>query len=105
MPSEKEKLLSGYEAVKKLSTEYFDWIPIITFALEQAKLSKGQEFAGKWVLEKAREKGIVKTNLKRLVKYGILKKERTVRKGRRAYYTMPDPEGVERALKELKIIG
>jgi len=30
-----------------------------------------------------------------------LKKEGTSRQGRRAYYTMVDPEGVEQALNEL----
>jgi hypothetical protein len=38
-----------------------------------------------------------------LLRYGILKREDTSRRGKRAYYTMIDSEEVARALRELGI--
>ena len=94
-------MLSGYTAVKRLAREHPNWILIVESCLEEAKHIKG-EFAGTWVLERAKRKGINWfPNLRLLVSYGILKHEDTSRGGRRAYYTMPDPNGVERALREL----
>lgn len=59
-----------------------------------------------WVLERSSKRGIRWfPNLRLLVSYGILKHEDTTRGGRRAYYTMPDPEGVEKALRELELLG
>ena len=40
-----------------------------------------------------------------ILRKGILKKEDTSRGGRRAYYSFIDAQGVEEALKELKIIN
>lgn len=39
--------------------------------------------------------------LRTLVAYGILSRKGTAKGGRRAYYSMPDLEGVEKALREL----
>ena len=94
-------MLSGYTAVKRLAREHPDWILIVEACLEEAKQING-EFAGAWVLERTKGRGINWfPNLRLLVSYGILKHEGTARGGRRAYYTMPDPRGVETALKEL----
>lgn len=95
-------MLSGYNAIKRLARERPNWIPIVESCLEEAKQVNG-EFAGAWVLERAKKGGINWfPNLRLLVSYGILKHEDTTRGGRRAYYTMIDPKGVEIALKELK---
>lgn len=92
----------SYAGVKRLSEERPDWIPIVMECLECAQ--KYEEFAGRWVLiglaEKRKEK-VWKPGLRTLVAYGILKKIRTTRGGRRAYYIMPDIEGVKKALQEL----
>lgn len=94
-------MLSGYNALKRLARERPNWIPIVESCLEEAKHENG-EFAGAWVLERAKRRGINWfPNLRLLVSYGILRHEDTTRGGRRAYYTMPDPRGIEMALKEL----
>lgn len=97
------KMVSGYDAVQVLAKERPDWLPIVKACLEVAKDTKGR-FAGTWVLKKMKEKGITDwfPGLRLLVGYGILKHENTTRGGRRAYYTMPDCEGVEKALQELE---
>ncbi len=94
-------MLSGYNALKRLARERPDWIPIVESCLEEAIQVNG-EFDGTWVLERAKKRGINWfPNLRLLVSYGILRHEDTTRGGRRAYYTMPDPKGIEVALKEL----
>ena len=95
---------SGYSAVKRLARERPTWLPIAEVCLEEARDTKG-EFAGAWVLWRAKNKGITSwfPNLRPLVSYGVLKHEDTTRGGRRAYYTMPDPDGVEKALKEIDL--
>ncbi len=110
----------GYNAVKRLARERPNWLPVVEVCLEEARYAKGH-FAGAWVLKRADDRGITLfpssglwasygiskparawfPNLRLLVSYGILKHEDTTRGGRRAYYTMPDPDGVERALREL----
>jgi hypothetical protein len=70
------------------------------------KKKRAGEFASSWVANKLRAENKVEKwflGLRTLVKYGILEKTETVRAGRRAYYRMPDPEGVKRALDELGI--
>lgn len=92
----------GYNGVKRLFRESPNWIPIVEVCLEEAKTISG-EFAGAWVLEAAKKKGITWfPNLRTLTAAGILQRTGTSRGGRRAYYIMPDPEGVERALQELR---
>ncbi len=107
-------MMPGYNGVKRLAIEHPDWLPIVAACLNCAR--KYKEFAGKWVrqelqgtgwagLQFGNAFGNVKAvwfpGLRLLVSYGILKHEDTTRGGRRAYYTMPDPEGVEKALREL----
>lgn len=94
---------SGYDAVKRLARERPDWLPITEVCLEEAKETKG-EFAGAWVLARAKKKGVTEwfPNLRLLVGYGVLERKDTTRGGRRAYYRMSDVEGVEKALRELR---
>ena len=103
-------MLAGYNAVKILAREHPDWLPAVEASLKCAK--EYQEFAGKWVLEelkRGRWLGLRFGNkrvkwlpgLRMLASYEILRREDTAKGGRRAYYSMPDPEGVEKALHEL----
>jgi len=95
--------ICGEKAVLRLAEEKPDWIPIVEAALETARRIAGNEFAGSWVLDQAKKQGVEWIpNLRTLTAHGILKKEDTTRGGRRAYYSMPDPDGVERALSRLK---
>lgn len=88
-------------AVKRLARERPDWLPIVEACLEEAKETNG-EFAGAWVFDKARRNGLGWfPNPRLLVGYGVLRHEDTTRGGRRAYYSMPDPDGVKEALQEL----
>ena len=92
--------ISGYKAVKRLAVERPDWLLIVQECLNLSKEIKG-DFAGAWVFKRVQEKGLKFSNLRLLVSFGILKKEGTSRGGRRAYYSIFDPEGVEQALNEL----
>lgn len=92
----------SYAGTKRLIEERPEWAPIVKECLECSL--KYKEFAGSWVLkslEKKIGKKVWKPGLRTLVAYGILKKVDTSRGGRRAYYIMPDPEGVKKALEEL----
>jgi len=92
---------SGYDAVKRLARERTKWLPIVEACLEEEKRTNG-DFAGTWVLEAAKKRGIQWfPNLRVLVSYGILQVKDRSRGGRRAYYTMLDPEGVQKALQEI----
>ncbi len=95
----------GYTGTKQLAMkqpEFRDphgnignWLKVVKGCYEEA--DKTKEFAGAWI------KDIVGwfPSLRTLAKYGIVVKTRTRRGGRRAYYIMPDRDGVGRALKEL----
>lgn len=96
--------ISGYKAVKRLAVERPDWLPIVRECLQLSKEISG-DFAGAWIYGRVIKKGIKFSNLRLLTSFGILKKEGTSRAGRRAYYTIVDPEGVERALNELAEIN
>ncbi len=122
--------MSAIKGVKRLAKERPDWIPILKACVEAAKES--EEFCGNWVrkrmenkMQEGRNYGEVNgrflgwerkhegnpprtvhkvwfPGLRTLVRYGILKHEDTTRGGRRAYYTMPDIESVEKSLAELE---
>lgn len=100
-------LTLGYVGVKRLARERPDWLPIVKVCLEMAQSVSG-DFAGAWVLNKAKEMGIKWRekdwfpNLRVLVSYSILQRTGISRGGRRAYYLMPDIEGVRKALIELE---
>ncbi len=92
---------SGYYAVKRLARERTNWLPIVEACLEEEKRTNG-DFAGAWVLETAKKRGIQWfPNLRVLVSYGILQVKDRSRGGRRAYYKVLDPEGVQKALQEI----
>ena len=98
---ENQEKINAYKGVMRLAHENPKWIPVVRAALETAKNTKG-DFAGAWVLNRAKELDVDWfPNLRILVTYGILQKEGTARAGRRAYYSMPDTEGVQQALSEL----
>ena len=92
----------GYLAVHRLAKEYPKWIPVVRACLREARRVKG-DFAGAWVLQETKKEGVQWfPNLRILVSYGILQRTDVTRAGRRAYYIMPDIDGVEKALNELK---
>ena len=95
--------VNGYEAAIHLLRDNPDWYPVVLSALEEAKSIPSGRFAGKWVLDKAKRHGVSWIpSLRKLVAYGVLTKEgESTQGGRRAYYSMPDAEGVEKALKEI----
>lgn len=99
------KYNNGYEAVIALLREHPEWKGVVKASLDEAKTIKTDRFAGAWVLERAKNHGIPWVpNLRKLSSYGILKKEgESSRGGRRAYYSMPDVEGVERALSDASV--
>jgi hypothetical protein len=101
----------SYQGVMRLASEHplnttmwgtnLDWIIVVKGCYEEAKRVGGGKFAGAWVINKV---GWF-PGLRILETYGILKKEgETVRGGRRAYWSMPDIEGVKIALLELGYI-
>lgn len=101
MPNENKS--KGYEGTSRLLHDHVEWAPIVAAAVERAKTVKVGGFAGAWVLQLAKKRGIHwMPGLRKLVAYGILEKEGdSTRGGRRAYYTMPDIKGVEEALNEI----
>lgn len=74
-----------------------DWLNVVKGCYEEAQRTKGTSFAGAWVKDRV---GWF-PGLRILETYAILKKEDDSRGGRRAYWIMPDIEGVARALREL----
>ncbi len=97
-----EKHTQGYEAVVQLLRDYPEWFPVVSAALEEAQTIKSNRFAGAWMLARAKKRGVQWIpNFRKLVSYGVLQKDGdSSRGGKRAYYSMPDIEGVEKALKE-----
>lgn len=100
-------MIDTRQAVRRLAQEHPDWVVVLRAACEQAKESEpfGGEFAGSYVVDRvSRMAGqpIRVPGLRMFVAYGVLEKcGPSTRGGRRAYYRMPDREGVERALAEL----
>lgn len=96
----------GYRGVMRLAAERPDWLAVVRASLNRAREAAkyGGEFAGSWVLSDLRAAGLAEwlPNLRMLAGYGILTKSgESTRGGQRAYYRMPDADGVERALDEL----
>ena len=71
-----------------------DWLLVVRGCYVTAEYS--EEFAGSWIADKGWF-----PNLRTLAKCGIIEKAGTARGGKRAYYRMPDREGVGKALREL----
>jgi len=93
--------------VLRLARERPEWLPVLDAACSCAREAEqyGGEFAGARVItELARTTGVRwLPGLRTLVSFGLLEKSGdTVRGGRRAYYRMPDPIGVEQALREVR---
>jgi hypothetical protein len=93
-------MLSSYVAVKALANKHPEWLDVVRACYDQA--NQTQEFAGAWV---RRRLGHWFPSLRTLARYGILEKVDTSRGGKRAYYRMPDREGVEKAMQELGILS
>lgn len=91
-------------AVRRLCVEHPEWLSVLEVAVELANTtaSLGGEFAGSQVVEKLAQVASSRRipNLRILVSYGLLEKSGpTTRGGRRAYYRMPDPAGVVKAIE------
>lgn len=93
--------MSSYDRILQLAREgnalalgilkqCYDWV---------LKHGHDQMFAARWVLG-----GIPVINLKTLRARGILEKVGSSRGGHRAYYRMPDPDGVGQALRTLRLV-
>lgn len=99
------------EAVLRLASERPDWLPVLQAACVRARKAEpfGGEFAGHWVLKDLESQTGTRVwfpGLRLLVAYGLLVKSGdSTRGGRRAYYRMPNREGVEGALLELTVGG
>lgn len=97
-------MTDGYQAVMRLAGDRqkaAQWLPVVVAAYHEAVRTQpyGGVFAGAWVLDDLRQ---WVPNLRVLVGLGIIEKSgESVRGGRRAYYRMPDVEGVQRALEDL----
>jgi len=94
---------SPEQCVRRLGTEHPEWLPVLEAAVAVAAgvEGHGDEFAGSWVVDELarRESRRWIPNLRILVSYGLLEKSGpSTRGGRRAYYRMPDRQGVEKAL-------
>ena len=97
------------QLVMRLAYERPDWLPVLRAACEQARKTEpyGGEFAGKWVLQELEQltgSPAWRPGLRLLAGYGLIEKaSESTRGGRRAYYRMPDREGIERALSQLGV--
>ncbi len=95
----------------RLAADRPDWLPVLWAALQRAKKAApyGGVFAGRYVLQElshAMGRPAWAPGLRPMATYGLLQKEgESSRGGQRAYYRMPDPGGVERALGELRDRG
>jgi hypothetical protein len=92
------------QGVRRLAIEHPEWLPVLEAAVAVAAEveANGGEFAGAWVLDRLRRRGLHQwiPNLRILVTYGLIEKSgASTRGGRRAYYRMPDRAGVENALE------
>jgi len=101
--------MSGYENTLLLTREhrYYnkpsgqgkgDWLIILKACCKEVNDGR-DEFAASWV----RKRTEWFLNLRILVKYEILIKTGSSRKGQRTYYRFVDIEGVKKALSELEI--
>lgn len=95
-------------SVIRLGQEQPKWIPILQGAVAQARKAErfGGEFAGTWVLDELEAQTGERPwvpGLRVLSSYGLIEKSGpSTRGGRRAYYRMPDPDGVEEGLRRWK---
>ncbi len=94
---------TGYVATKRFLRDFPQHFAIIAACVNLAEQTHG-DFAGAWVLQEAQKSGVDWfPNLRSLASYGILQRTDVTRAGRRAYYMMPDIEGVKAALEEFTV--
>ncbi len=93
--------MSSYDRTMQLAREGNGLALAILKACYEWVLKHGrnQDFAGRWVLG-----GVPVLNLRTLSAKGILEKVGSSRGGHRAYYRMPDPDGVGQALRTLRLV-
>jgi hypothetical protein len=96
----RNRMESGYAAVMKLSNEDPGWLPYVSAAYRVAQKQGEYEFTGSDVLDEMQPPAWA-PSLKALARWGILAHVRTTRGGKKAWYLMPDREGVGRALAEI----
>ena len=101
----KEKMdqSSGYVAATRFLRDHPEpnWLIVLKACVKEARRTKEIGFAGAWVLREAQQATGVRwfPNLRPLVSAGILRRTEVSRGGKRAYYVMIDPDGVEEALR------
>ncbi len=100
----KLNLITSEDAVRRLAIEHPEWLPVLEAAVTVAEHAEahGGEFAGSWVLMELQQRGGPRwvPNLRILVSHGLLEKHgASTRGGRRAYYRMPDREGIAAAIE------
>ena len=107
----KKRLSERYDLSGRPTTAYIvrlllhtepDWGPILHECIIVAQQRKDTgKFAGAWVMQGLRAQGIPSpNNLRTLARLGLLTRLNTSRHGNRAYYTIPDPKAITKALKE-----
>ena len=94
------------DAVRFLARGDPGWLPVLWAAYVRARQTEqtGGVFAGAWVLDLLSQtagRPMYVPGLRKLAAHGLLIKVDQSRGGRRAYYRMPDPDGVGAALREL----
>src|SRR5271157_2314103 len=95
-------LTESYLATRRFLRDHPDWLDVVRACVVEATRCRG-EFAGAWVLREAKKSGRDwLPNLRPLVSCGILCRTDVTRGGRRAYYVMPDIEGVKMALMDIE---
>lgn len=90
----------------RLAHERPEWIAPLRAACVTARTAEdfSGDFAGAWVLDELERQNGTRwlPGLRTLATYGLIEKAGpSTRGGRRAYYRMPDRQGVEMALEEL----
>jgi hypothetical protein len=93
-------------AVMRLANERPEWVAALRAACVTARIAEdfSGDFAGAWVLDELERQNGTRwlPGLRTLATYGLIEKSGpSTRGGRRAYYRMPDRQGVEMALEEL----
>lgn len=103
MGQDSQDRTEGYVATRRFLRDHPNWLDVVEACVTEANRTEG-EFAGAWALNEAKKSGRVWfPNLRPLVSYGILRKTDVTRGGRRAYYVMPDVDGVRAALGDIAI--
>jgi hypothetical protein len=84
----------GYDTVNAIARDHPEWLERVRVCHELGKF--GADFAGRWVNDRTGDR----TNLTKLVTWGVLERTDGARGGHRAYYKVLDRPGVGRALRE-----